>query len=161
MFCSECGNEMKETREAVKEEFKGQEFEIRGIRHYACDACGETSFDADALDELYTRLDEKYRELHGFLTPREIKELRKACGVTQAQFERMIGVKTPTCSRWESGAVMQSTVANNLMWLIKDVPCAADALKRKAEIPAAEPACAASAEWNAASPRRRNGIEYV
>ena len=48
MFCSECGNEMKETREAVKEEFKGQEFEIRGIRHYACDACGETSFDADA-----------------------------------------------------------------------------------------------------------------
>ena len=69
MFCSECGNEMKETREAVKEEFKGQEFEIRGIRHYACDACGETSFDADALDELYTRLDEKYRELHGFRHP--------------------------------------------------------------------------------------------
>lgn len=161
MFCPECGNAMRKTSEPVKEEFRGEVFEIRGVEHGVCDNCGETSFDAAALDELYTKLDEEYRTRNGLLAPNEIKELRKSCGVTQVQFEKMIGVKTPTCSRWESGAVMQSPVANNLMWLMKDVPCAADALKRKAEIPAAEPACAASAEWNTTSQRRRNGIEYV
>lgn len=161
MFCPECGNAMRKTSEPVKEEFRGEVFEIRGVEHDVCDNCGETSFDAAALDELYTKLDDTYRTRKGLLTPKEIKQLRKNCGLTQAQFEKIIGVNPPTCSRWESGAVMQSATANNIMWLMRDVPCVADALKRKAELPGSEPACAASSEWKAVAHAARSVIEYV
>ena len=159
MFCPECGRGMRKTSEAVKEDFKGEPFEVAGIEHYACDACGETAFDAAEEGRLYTELDRAYRKRKGFLTPEEIKALRKSCGVTQAEFERMLGVKPPTCSRWESGAVLQSPTANQLMWLMRDTPCSIDALKRKAEIPASEPICFMSAE-RTASPARTE-VEYV
>ena len=84
------------------------------------------------MKKLHEQLVRAYRSRNGFLTPEEIKGVRKSCGVTQSEFERMLGVKPPTCSRWESGAVLQSPTANQLMWLMKSAPCVIDALKRKA-----------------------------
>ena len=159
MFCPECGHGMRKTNEPIEETFKGETFAVEGIDHYVCDACGETAFDAASSGRLYTEMDRAYRRRNGFLTPEEIKALRKSCGATQAEFERMLGVKPPTCSRWESGAVMQSATANQLMWLMKDMPCVYDALKRKAEIPASDSVCVMSAEWAASSARTE--VEYV
>lgn len=160
MFCPECGGDMRKTNEAVREEFKGEVLEVLGIDHYVCDVCGETAFDACDMKKLHEQLDRAYRSRNGFLTPEEIKGLRKSCGVTQSEFERMLGVKPPTCSRWESGAVLQSPTANQLMWLMKGTPCVIDALKRKAEMPTSEPVCVGRAKWKA-STKERAEVEYV
>ena len=65
MLCSECGSNMRLTTEVVKEKFRGEEFEIDGVEHYVCDNCGETSFDAAAIDKLYTIIEEEYPRRHG------------------------------------------------------------------------------------------------
>ena len=48
--------------------------------------------------------------------------MRSDLGLTQHEFESLLGVSKPTASRWENGASQQSITANNLMRLIRDVP---------------------------------------
>lgn len=74
---------MRKTNEAILEEFKGEVLEVPGIDHYVCDACGETAFDACDMKKLHEQLDHAYRSRNGFLTPEEIKGLRKASGRRQ------------------------------------------------------------------------------
>ena len=57
MFCPECGDDMRKTNEAIREEV----LEVLGIDHYVCDACGETAFDACDMKKLHEQLDRAYR----------------------------------------------------------------------------------------------------
>lgn len=40
--------------------------------------------------------------------------------MTQSQFENLMGVSKPTCSRWENGAAVQSETSNKLMILFRE-----------------------------------------
>lgn len=132
MKCMECGGEMFRSSEPIQTEFKGEELLVPDIEHWQCAACGEVEFesaDIGAFEDAQNRI---YREVHELLSPQEIKALRKKYKLKQSQFERVLGVTSPTASRWETGAVVQSKIADNLMRLMIDSPAAAIAAIRRA-----------------------------
>ncbi len=135
MFCAECGAEnMRRTDEAFVEHYKGEDIRISGVDHWVCDECGETVFSADDLRSLGKAANAEYRRVKGLLKPDEIRAVRKECGLSQQQFEQMLGVASPTVSRWETGSVIQSKPIDNLIRGIRDYKSLADDLMRRAKV---------------------------
>ncbi|WP_165253637.1 type II toxin-antitoxin system MqsA family antitoxin [Adlercreutzia sp. ZJ304] len=128
MKCMECGKEMLRSLDPIQSVFKGETMEVKGVEHWKCASCGEVEFESKDLDALDKAENQIYRELHGLLSPQEIRSLRSSYGLKQNQFEQMLGVASPTASRWETGAVIQSKTADNLMRLMREFPQAASLL---------------------------------
>ncbi len=122
MKCVECGHELRLTREPLTETYRGETFTIEGIERLACDGCGEYEIDAAEADKLSEAITKAYARAHGLLAPAEIKEIRKALKMTQAQFEKLLGVAKPTVSRWENGASQPTATACQLMRVVRDYP---------------------------------------
>lgn len=122
MKCVECGHELRLTREPLTETYRGETFTVEGIERLVCDECGEYEIDATEADRLSEVITEAYAKRHGLLAPAEIKTIRKALKMTQAQFERLLGVAKPTVSRWENGASQPTATACQLMRAIRDYP---------------------------------------
>ena len=118
---------------------------VSGVGHWVCDECGETEFSARDLREADIAIDAEYRRVNGLLAPAQIRTIRKNLGLGQKAFEAMLGVSSPTASRWETGAAVQSKMADNLIRLIGDHTCAAQDLMERAEIgkntPMTAPSC--------------------
>ena len=134
MLCPECGADLRETHDAMSESYRGEEFVIEGVRHYQCDACGEYIIDIDDEAELSRRIHEEYARRHDLLSPAQIRSVRASLGVSQKQFEAMLGVSSPTVSRWETGYMQQTLVADNLIRLVGQVPGVAELLMLRAGV---------------------------
>lgn len=133
MRCTECGSEMRFTDEPMKEMYKKEEFTVEGIKRWVCDKCGNDVMAASEADHLGHALASAYAKSKGLLSPSEIRKLREMLGMSQKDFECLLGVSTPTASRWETGAVQQSKPVDNLMRLIRDVPEAREKLLERVE----------------------------
>lgn len=120
MICAECGAEMRVTSGPLTETFRGQEITIEGIERYQCDRCGDTVMTTEAAERHAAAMVREYARTNGMLSPEEIRELRKSLGLTQQQFESMLGVSSPTVSRWETGVMLQSKTADKLMRIVRD-----------------------------------------
>ena len=129
MICPECGTPMILSREPVKETYRNETFVLAGFTRYACPECGNDIMSAQEATRLGRALAEEYAQRHGLLTASQIKEIRKSLGLTQKELERLIGVASPTVSRWETGAMQQSATADKLLRLIRDVPETTDYLR--------------------------------
>jgi putative zinc finger/helix-turn-helix YgiT family protein len=93
--------------------------------------------------EKCTKCDEVFRgpeaaQLHheaicttfGFLTPREIVDLRdKILRLTQEEFSRLTGIGLATISRWERGRLVQNRAMDRYLRLLKDNPASVRYLK--------------------------------
>lgn len=134
MFCLECGSDMVASRDAITECYRGESFTVEGIEHLVCPRCGEYSLTADASRELSRSIAGQYAELHGLLRPDEILALRGKLGLSQAEFQRMLGVTGVAASRWETGRCQQSKSVDLLMRLARDHECVARDLMEKAEV---------------------------
>ena len=134
MICSECGGSLRETMEPIVEEYRGERFSVSGIRHYVCDSCGSYELLSEDADLLSQKIADQYAARHELLTPAEIRGARKSLGLTQIEFERLLGVSSPTCSRWENGAVQQSKSNDRLIRLIANVPGAREYLERLGKV---------------------------
>ncbi len=134
MKCMECGGEMFRSTDPIQSEYKGEDLTIIGVEHWVCDACGEMEFSSDDLDALDRAEGEAYRQVYGLMQPAEIRSLRKRLNLTQVQFESAMGVASPTVSRWETGAVVQTKVADNLMRMMAEYPEVAMDMLERAEI---------------------------
>ena len=121
MRCMECGKEMQFTTAPMTEIYRGEKITVKGIEHYVCE-CGNDEMTAAEATKLAHALAAQYAKAHELLSPSEIKHLRSELGLTQHDFELVLGVSKPTASRWENGASQQSITANTLMRLIRDVP---------------------------------------
>lgn len=106
----------------IKETFRGEELTIHGIDHYVCKECGEIIFDAENGQLFDQKLTSQYASLMGLLTPTEIRKIRKRFGLNQQDFERVLGVSTPSVSRWETGKVPQSKPVDLLMRAYNQIP---------------------------------------
>lgn len=133
MLCEECGTEMVQSMDPIAETYKGERITVTGVSHLECPKCGNVSFDATELDEFSTALDDAYREKLGLLSPSEIRSIRKNLGLTQSEFESLIGVSTPTVSRWETGASVQMKAVDNLLRVLAEYPCACSFLEDRSE----------------------------
>lgn len=122
MICAECGAKMHRSSAPVEETFRGERITLEGIEHFECDACGEVAFDAENGKKYDETLIDKYSQLAGLLSPREIRRIRKDHGLTQRDFERVLGVSSPSVSRWETGKVIPSKPIDLLMRAYRDSP---------------------------------------
>lgn len=115
------GKEMQFTTAPMTEIYRGEKITVEGIGHYIC-KCGNDEMTAAEATKLAHALAAQYAKAHELLSPSEIKHLRSDLGLTQHEFESLLGVSKPTSSRWENGASQQTVTANILMRLIRDVP---------------------------------------
>lgn len=132
MICTECGHKMRLTSEPIIENYRGKSFTIEGISRHVCDCCGNDVMEIREADRLAKMLADTYAHEEGLLSPREIREARKSVGLKQKEFEKLLGVSTPTVSRWETGAMVQTKIADNLIRVVSSIPAAATLLKRRA-----------------------------
>lgn len=86
---------------------------------YRCDSCGEGFYAPGMADESLRRATAKVRKEDGLLSPEEVRTLRHRLGLTQPEFERLLGVGKNTCARWEAGTVPQSAATDSLLRLIE------------------------------------------
>jgi putative zinc finger/helix-turn-helix YgiT family protein len=83
-----------------------------------CEICGETFYTVEQADQRQERAIERARQDDNLLTPRQIKSVREDLGLTQRQFEDLLGVGEKTCVRWENGRVCQNTATDRLIRLL-------------------------------------------
>lgn len=84
-----------------------------------CPRCGEV-FRGPEASRLHH---EAICKTFGFLTPREIFDLReKTLGVTQEEFARLTGIGLATISRWERGRLVQNRAMDRYLRLLRDNP---------------------------------------
>jgi putative zinc finger/helix-turn-helix YgiT family protein len=119
--CPVCGGDAHLTREvrpitilarsvAVEDEF------------YRCSRCGEEVYRPGMMDAVMRRATAKIREEDGLLTPDEVRAVRRKFGLTQPEFERLLGVGANTVVRWERGTVPQGSAADSLLRLLDEFP---------------------------------------
>lgn len=135
MFCPECGFEnLVETSAPLTEDFKGEQITVHDVTRYECPRCHEYVISADQSKKMTKQLYSQYRNRFGLLSPSEIKDIRKKYGWNQTEFERVLGVTSPTVSRWESGRIIQTKPVDNLMRTIGDNRSVANCLASRAEV---------------------------
>ncbi len=86
---------------------------------YRCDCGAEDVYLPGMAEESMRRATAKVREEEGLLTPEQVRAIRHRLGLTQAEFERLLGVGTNVTSRWETGTVPQSAAMDSLLRLIE------------------------------------------
>lgn len=87
-----------------------------------CPECGEEYYTAAQADQRHARAVDQARREDGLLTPSEIREVRQGLGLSQSQFERLIGAGEKTVVRWENGRVCQNATADRLIRLLAANP---------------------------------------
>jgi putative zinc finger/helix-turn-helix YgiT family protein len=93
-----------------------------GFEYGHCTVCGEDLIPAERLDELFREAVAIERARDGLLDSAEIQRLRLELGLTQGRLERLLGLSPKTVTRWESGTVRQSRMADNFMRLLSAHP---------------------------------------
>ena len=111
---------------------RGETLSVAGIEHGACTACDEVYLSLDSAERLQKEAIRQSKAARGLLAPDEIRNLRHSLSLSQAAFERMLGVGAKTVVRWEKGTVFQSATADRLMRLVRAMPELADMLSSRA-----------------------------
>lgn len=131
MICAECGGELESSFAPIEDTFKGTRVVVENVGHLVCGMCGEAFFMGEQADEYAAALDSGYRRANGLLSPDEIKGIRKRLGMSQEEFQALLGVGKTTVSRWESGRVIQPKAEDNLMRLVDARRENVDILRRR------------------------------
>lgn len=139
MKCLECGSEMRFTDEPMVAIIHGESFNVPNIMHWQCDKCGEDLTDAENSRKIAEEAMRLYRLQKGLLSPDDIRCIRKKHNLSQQDFEKALGVSTPTVSRWETGSVVQPKSMDNLLRAFGTHECVADEMIKRAEILDAKP----------------------
>lgn len=137
-ICFECGAEMTPAAQPLETEYRGVRMSVSGIEHEHCSECGEDMIPAHELDKLDEAIRAEYRRIVGLLSPAEIRSLRQSLGLTQEQFQVVLGVGKTTVSRWETGRVVQLKPEDNLMRAMLDHPDFAQELIQRSGVLAAQ-----------------------
>jgi putative zinc finger/helix-turn-helix YgiT family protein len=117
--CYSCGVEAPLTRE-MREVPVGRRRVMIEDEFYRCaGGCGaDDVYLPGMMDESLRRATAKVREEDGLLTPEHVRRIRTELGLTQPEFERLLGVGTNVSSRWETGTVPQSAAVDSLLRLL-------------------------------------------
>ena len=99
-----------------------------------CDACGEQLYTPGQMETVQMLASDRIRDEEGLLRSSQIHAIRTRLGLTQHQFEQLLGVGPKTVVRWEKGTVFQNRATDSLLRLIADVPAAAAYLARMHQV---------------------------
>jgi HTH-type transcriptional regulator/antitoxin MqsA len=115
--CTLCGGEIVDVSES-------REFRVRGrsvtvdVEFSRCANCGEEMWSGEQVTEAQLAVAETIRRARNLLHPSEIVRIRKSLGLTQDEFEQLLGAGKKTVVRWERGIVPPSSAMNELIWLV-------------------------------------------
>lgn len=96
-----------------------------------CNSCDEVLLEPTQMAALQQQAAEAVRTEESLLTPVEIRALRREHGLTQEQFEKLLGVGPKTVTRWEKGTVFHHGATNTLLRLLQRSP---DCVRTLAEL---------------------------
>lgn len=119
--CAICGGEARLVSEE-REVRIGRRATMALDEFYRCADCAEEFYLPGMMDATLRRGAERIREEDGLLTPEQVKAIRLRLGLTQPEFERLLGVGKNTCVRWERGTIPQSAATDSLLRLIDHIP---------------------------------------
>lgn len=105
-FCPNCDRE-QETRVVKRVQslvVRGEDIEV-DADVVVCTGCGEDIFDPSYDNRILKQAYDAYRERHGLLTSREIRELRERYGLSQRSLAKLLGWGLVTIQRYEQGAL--------------------------------------------------------
>jgi putative zinc finger/helix-turn-helix YgiT family protein len=94
---------------------------------YRCRSCGEEVYVPEQLDQVEQRAKAAIEEADT-VRPEAIRAIRERLGLTQFQFEALLGVGRNTVVRWESGKVRPNGATNTLLRLLDADPRNAERL---------------------------------
>lgn len=94
---------------------KGEPYTVR-MEALVCPKCAFKTVSREHAAEFALRTANAYRERHGLLTSRGIRDLRAKLGMTQRQFADFLPVGIASVKRWEVGEI-QDPAMNRLMLL--------------------------------------------
>ncbi len=97
---------------------KGEKINVP-VEYYKCLECGVEFDDPKTKHDPLAIAFKVYRRRHGMMQPEEIRELRQKYGLTQKEFCKLLGWGEVTLSRYENGALQDST-HNTILQMIKD-----------------------------------------
>ena len=151
--CPICGGHV-DVRTADRDIHVGKRTAVLPIEAPTCVECNEYFLSTDEMDEVQIRASELIRKEEGLLLPAAIERIRKKLALSQAQFERLLGVGPKTVVRWERGTVFQNSATDNLLRILDAIPEAVAFLAERQCVDlsakAAEPA-----EWVDVRPTER------
>jgi HTH-type transcriptional regulator/antitoxin MqsA len=120
--CGACGGTVSVSHDALSLELRGETIVVPDLEHAVCMQCGEAFLDLKEAETLQREAIRRSKQTKGLLTPDEVRALRQSLGLSQAGFEKLLGVGPKTVVRWEKGTVFQSATADRLMRLIRAMP---------------------------------------
>lgn len=121
--CPECDHALEEIRERVRMRM-GRRSATVEVERMACAHCGNRFATPDQMSSAQRSLATLLRLQEGLLPPERVREIRVQYGLTQPEFERLLGVGPKTVVRWERGTVFQNRATDELLRLIESVPAA-------------------------------------
>ena len=135
-FCPNCEKDanLRAVRRKEIVEVRGERIPIVA-EFLACRECGEEFQNTRGADHLEAAYRE-YRQRHSMLQPEEIKDWRNRYGLTQREVADLLGLGGATLSRYENGA-LQDTSHEKMLRLAMDPRNLAKLLETKSDfIPA-------------------------
>src|SRR5215207_8275128 len=97
--CPLCGGEAHLTREVRPVTILARSVAVED-EFYRCAKCAEEVYRPGMMDGVMRRATAKIREEDGLLVPEQVRAIRRKLGLTQPEFERLLGVGTNTVVRW-------------------------------------------------------------
>ncbi len=108
---------------------QGQTLRVEGLERYACAECGAAPLAPDQIRRNHRRVADARRRFDGLLTGDEIRGVRDALGLTQAQAGELIGGGPMAFSKYERGDVMQSVGMDKFLRVLAAYPFIVDTLR--------------------------------
>lgn len=122
MKCKRCDRELETVTELRTIRFRGGRQAQVEASVRRCPECGEVFWRPADAEAAHRAASDQIRRREGLLLTGEIQQLRKNLGLTQKEFEQLLGVGPKTVARWEAGVVFQSRAADGLMRLLRADP---------------------------------------
>ena len=138
--CFSCQGSLQLVREPVDFEV-GRRVARVEVERYKCADCGEAFYSPDQAEAALRAASDQIRKQEDLLSPDAIKKIRVYHDLTQAEFERVLGVGPKTAVRWERGTVFQNRATDRLLRVLAAVPAAFEFLAQESGVhPAKAPA---------------------
>lgn len=120
MICLKCKKEdfHLNPEAEIDQTFRGETFTVRSSA-MICTNCGWRTLARGQLDDLGRKVADAYRAKHNLLTSQQIRNIRHATKLSQAEFAARIGVGVASVKRWENWQV-QDRSSDNLIRLNSD-----------------------------------------
>lgn len=121
-YCENCKCQREITIEErpAKYTFRREPFEI--IEKYAkCTVCNDDIYDEETANQTLQQLSQLYKSKHSF-TAEDVRNIRKATGLTQSQFAKVLNMGEATIKRYESGASLPDATQLGLLKILQNNP---------------------------------------